>query len=65
MFFTTYYIKKSDGTIIKNIFAYDTYKEAINKHVEITVNYQYVPSDYFRCFILNDEGECLSNNLDN
>lgn len=64
MFFTTYYIQKPDGTIDRNIFAYESYNEAVSKHIEITAKYQYVPSDCFRCFVLNDEGECLSNNLD-
>lgn len=64
MFFTTYYIQKPDGTIDRNIFAFESYDEAVGKHIEITAKYQYIPSDYFRCFVLNDEGECLSNNLE-
>lgn len=65
MYFTTYYLQKSDGTIDCNIFAYNIYMKAMQKYREIIANYQYVSSDYFRCFVLNDEGDCLDNNLDN
>lgn len=56
MFFTVSYFQKSDGTYDRNIFAYDTYDEAVSKQVDIKYKFQYIPSKYFQCFVFDNEG---------
>ena len=63
MFFVTYFIK-SDGIYDRKIFAYESFDDAVKKHIEIMGKYQYMPSEYFRCFLLDDEGRYINNNLE-
>ena len=63
MFFVTYFVK-SDEIYDRKIFAYKFFDDAVKKHIEIMGKYQYMPSEYFRCFLLDDEGRCINNNLE-
>ena len=64
MFFVTYFVIKPDGIYDRNIFAYKSFDDAVKKHIEVMSKYQYMPSEYFRCFLLDDEGRCINNNLE-
>ena len=64
MYFTIFSYQKSDGTYDRNIFAYDTYEEAVSKQVDIKYKFRSISSKYFQCSIFDDEGRCINNNLE-
>ena len=64
MFFVTYFVIKPDGIYDRKIFAYESFNDAIKKHIEVMGKYQYMSSEYFRCFLLDDEGRFINNNLE-
>lgn len=59
MFYVSFYYKKPDEIYERCIYAYNTYDEAINKYIELKNKYQNFSSDYFQCFISDDEGRYL------
>ena len=64
MFFVTYLVIKSGGIYDRNIFAYESFDDAVKKRIEVMGKYQYMPSEHFQCFLLDDEGRCINNNLE-
>ena len=64
MFFVNYFVIKSDGTYDRNIFAYKSFDDAVKKYIEVMNKYRYMSSEYFRCFLLDDEGRYINNNIE-
>lgn len=62
MFFVTYFVIKSGAIYDRNIFAYESFDDAVKKHIEVMSKYQYMSSECFQCFLLDDEGRCINNN---
>ena len=64
MFFVTYFVVKPDGIYDRKIFAYESFDDAVKKYIEVISKYQHMSSECFQCFLLDDEGRCINNNLE-